>query len=295
MDVLGNYKSVVSARTADKDIQKIAQDGGIVTTLFAYALEEGIIDGAIVAGPSDEPWKPNPMVVTNKKELLASAGTRYTISPNLYLIKEATRSYGLDRVGIVGVPCQVQATRKCQVYPIGMRDVPDKIALVLGIFCMENLSYQSLQTMVEDHCNTSMESVKKMEIGKGKFSVYTERGAVSQMPLKLLEKYVQSGCHYCLDYVANLADISTGSVGSPDGWSTVFTRTKKGDDVWSKALAAGLFETKPMDQVKPGLDLVKKLAAEKITKNQKNVDARKTFGLKADGSGKALRNPYESP
>lgn len=295
MDVLGNYKSVISARSTDKDITKQSQDGGIITTLFAYALEEGIIDGAIVAGPSEEPWKPEPVVATTKAELLAAAGTRYTISPNLYLIKEATRSYGLDRVGIVGTPCQMQAVRKAQLYPIGMRDVDDKIALALGIFCMENLSYQALEAIVEDHCNQKMESVKKMDIGKGKFTVYTERGAVSQMPLKLIHKYVQPGCNVCLDYVANLADISSGSVGSPDGWSTVFVRSMKGNAVWDGAIAAGCFETKPMDQVKPGLDLVTKLATEKITKNQKNVDARKTFGLKADGTPKGLRNPYETP
>jgi len=295
MDVLGNYKSVIAARSTDRDILKKAQDGGIVTTLFAYALEEGIIDGAIVAGPSDEPWKPKPAVVTTKAELLAAAGTRYTISPNLSLIKEATRSYGLDRVGIVGTPCQIQAVRKVQLYPIGMRDVDDKIALALGIFCMENLSYQALEAIVEDHCNQKMESVTKMDVGKGKFTVYTERGAVSQMPLKLLHKYVQPGCNVCLDYVANLADISSGSVGSPDGWSTVFVRSTKGNTVWDGAIDAGLFETKPMDQVKPGLDMVRKLSTDKITKNQKNVDARKTIGLKADGTPKGLRNPYESP
>ena len=211
------------------------------------------------------------------------------------LIKEATRSYGLDRVGIVGTPCQIQATRKAQLYPIGMRDVDDKIALALGIFCMENLSYQALEAIVEDHCNQKMESVRKMDIGKGKFTVYTERGAVSQMPLKLIHKYVQPGCNVCLDYVANLADISSGSVGSPDGWSTVFVRSTKGNAVWDGAMKAGYFETKPMDQVKPGLDIVKKLATEKITKNQKNVDARKTAGLKADGTPKGLRNPYVSP
>ena len=176
-----------------------------------------------------------------------------------------------------------------------MRDVDDKIALALGIYCMENLSYQALEAMVEDHCNQKMESVVKMDIGKGKFTVYTERGAVSQMPLKLIHKYVQPGCHVCLDYVANLADISSGSVGSPDGWSTVFVRSTKGNTVWDGAIAAGYFETKPIGEVKPGLDLVKKLATEKITKNQKNVDARKTIGLKADGTPKGLRNPYESP
>ena len=122
MDVLGNYKSVVSARSIDKEILKHSQDGGIITTLFAYALEEGIIDGAIVAGPGSAPWKPEPVVATTKAELLAAAGTRYNISPNLCLIKEVTRSYGLDKVGIVGTPCQMQAVRKAQLYPIGLRD-----------------------------------------------------------------------------------------------------------------------------------------------------------------------------
>jgi len=168
-----------------------------------------------------------------------------------------------------------------------MRDVPGKIALAVGLFCMENFPYKSMQTIVEDHAGQSLSSVKKMEIGKGKYWVYTERGNVVTLPLKVTHKYEQPGCHVCLDYVSNLGDISTGSVGSPDGWSTVFVRTKVGNDVWSKAVASGMFETKPIEGVKPGLELVTKLAKEKIDKNRKTVDERKTFGV-----NKALRDPY---
>jgi len=284
---LGKYKTCVSARSTDKEIVQKSQDGGIVTQLFAFALEKGIIDGAIVAGVGDRPWKARPFIATTREELLAARGTKYNISPQIAWLKEATRSFGLDKIGIVGVPCQMQAVRKAQLYPTGMRDVPDKIALALGIFCMENFPYKSIQQLVEDHAGQKMQSVKKMEIGKGKFWVYTERGAVVQLPLKITHKYEQPGCHVCLDYVANLADISTGSVGSPDGWSTVFVRTKNGEDIWSKAMAAGCFETKAIEQVKPGLEMVTKLATEKITKNKKTVDERATFGVK-----KGLRNPY---
>jgi coenzyme F420 hydrogenase subunit beta len=287
---LGKYKSCVSARSTDKNILKKAQDGGIVTQLFKFALEEGIIDGAIVAGPSDEPWRPRPFIATTVEELMTSSGTKYNISPQMSFVKEATRSYGLDKIGYVGVPCQVQAIRKGQLYPVGLRDVDNKLALVIGIFCMENFPYQSIKQLVEDHAAMKLESVKRMEIGKGKFWVYGERGQVVQLPLKVTHKYEQPGCHVCLDYVANLADVSTGSVGSADGWSTVFVRTKNGDDIWAKAMAAGCFETKPIDQVKPGLELVTKLANEKITKNQQTVDERAKFGV-----NKALRNPYISP
>ena len=138
---LGKYKLCVSARSTDKAILKKAQDGGIVTQLFKFALENNIIDGAIVAGPSDEPWRPRPFIATTVEELMMSPGTKYNISPQLSLIKEATRSYGLDKIGIVGTPCQMQAVRKGQLYPVGLRDVPDKIALAIGIFCMENFPF----------------------------------------------------------------------------------------------------------------------------------------------------------
>jgi coenzyme F420 hydrogenase subunit beta len=264
-----------------------AQDGGIVTQLFAFALENGIIDGAIVAGPGAKPWQPRPFIATTREELLSARGTKYNISPQVSWLKEATRSFGLDKVGIVGTPCQMQAVRKAQLYPVGMRDVPDKVALAVGIFCMENFTHKAIQMIVEDHAGQKLQSTKKMEIGKGKFTVITERGKSVALPLKITHKYEQPGCHVCLDYVANLGDISTGSVGSPDGWSTVFIRTKKGEETWNKAIAAGCFETKPIEQVKPGLELVTKLANEKISKNKKTVEERATFGV-----NKALRNPY---
>ncbi|AKB40579.1 coenzyme F420 hydrogenase subunit beta [Methanosarcina mazei] len=284
---LGKYTACVSARSTDREILKKSQDGGIATTLMVYALEQGIIDGAIVTGKGDRPWEPKPFVAMSREDILKARGTIYNISPQISWLKEATRSYGLDRVGVTGVCCQMQAVRKAQLYPMNMRDVPEKIGLAIGLFCMENFSYKSMQTIVEDHAAQSLGSVKKMEITKGKFWVYTDRGNVATVPLKDTHKYEQPGCHVCLDYVSNLGDISTGSVGSPEGWSTVFIRTRKGNEVWSRAVDEGLFETKPIEDVKPGLDLLRKLAKEKIDKNRKTLEERRNFGV-----NKALRDPY---
>lgn len=284
---LGKYTTCISARSTDREILKKAQDGGIATTLMVYALEEGIIDGVIVAGEGDLPWKPRPFVAMSRKDILKAQKAKYNISPQISWIKEATRSFGLDKVGVTGVCCQIQAVRKAQLYPINMRDVPGKIAFVVGLFCMENFLYDSIQAIVEDHTNQSLSSVKKMRIGKGKFQVYTERGNVATAPLQATHKYGQPGCYVCLDYVSNLGDISTGSVGSPDGWSTVFVRTRVGNDIWSKAVDAGLFETKPIEEVKPGLELVMKLAKIKLDRNRKTLEERRNFGV-----NKALRDPY---
>ena len=89
--VLGPHQEIITAKAADNKVLSKAQDGGIVSAILIYALEENIIDGTIVAGPGDEPWKPEPLVATTKKEILKGAGTKYTMCPNLSVIKEATR------------------------------------------------------------------------------------------------------------------------------------------------------------------------------------------------------------
>ena len=42
--VLGTYKEAVAARSTDKRIQEVAQDGGIASALLIYALENNIIE-----------------------------------------------------------------------------------------------------------------------------------------------------------------------------------------------------------------------------------------------------------
>ncbi|AAB85777.1 coenzyme F420-reducing hydrogenase, beta subunit [Methanothermobacter thermautotrophicus str. Delta H] len=276
--VLGTYKEIVSARSTDREIQKLAQDGGIVTGLLAYALDEGIIEGAVVAGPGKEFWKPEPMVAMTSDELKAAAGTKYTFSPNVLMLKKAVRQYGIEKLGTVAIPCQTMGIRKAQTYPFGVRFVADKIKLLVGIYCMENFPYTSLQTFICEKLGLNMELVEKMDIGKGKFWVYTQDD-VYTLPLKETHGYEQAGCKICKDYVAELADVSTGSVGSPDGWSTVITRTDSGDSILKQAVEAGIFETKPIEEVKPGLGLLEKLSAQKKEKAEKNIAARKEMGL----------------
>ena len=276
--VLGTYKEVVSARATDKKIQDVSQDGGIVTALLTYALDEKIIEGAVVAGPSDELWKPKPLVAMTADEIISAAGTKYTHSPNVWALKEAVRQYGLEKVGTVGTPCQIMGLRKMQSYPFSTRFVADKLKLLIGIFCMENFPFASLETFITEKMGSTPEDTQKMDIGKGKFWIHTKDGEQG-LPLKETHGYEQAGCNICPDYVAELADVSTGSVGSPDGWSTVLTRTDGGNSIFSAAVEAGVIETKPMDDVKPGLPLLEKLARGKKDKNSKEAKSRQKMGL----------------
>ena len=281
---LGKYTACVSARSTDKEILKKSQDGGIATTLMVYALEQGIIDGAIVTGKGDRPWEPKPFVAMSREDILKARGTKYSISPQIAWL-EATRSYGLDRVGVTGVCCQMQAVRKAQLYPMNMRDVPEKIGLAIGLFCMENFSYKSMQTIVEDHAAQSLGSVKKMEITKGKFWVYTDRGNVATVPLKDTHKYEQPGCHVCLDYVSNLGDISTGSVGSPAGLRSLSAPER----VMKSGLEQSMRDCsrRSPSRMSSRSRSPQEACEEKIDKNRKTLEERRNFGV-----NKALRDPY---
>ncbi len=276
--VLGTYKQITLARSTDKQIQKISQDGGIATGLLSFALDEKIIDGAVVAGPSDEMWKPMPTVALTSDEILAAAGTKYTLSPNMWMLKQAVRQYGLEKVGIVTIPCQTMGLRKMQSYPFGVRFMADKIALDIGIFCTENFPFESLRTFISAKAGVDFDLVEKMDIGKGKFWVHTQDDLIS-FPIKETHGYEQNGCKVCLDLVSEMSDVSTGSIGAPDDWSAVMVRTESGDTAFKQAVDAGVIETKTIDEGKFGLEMLTKLATSKKEKAMKVIDERKAMGL----------------
>ena len=218
--VLGTYKEIVLGRSTDKEIQKIAQDGGIVTALFSYALDEKLIDGAVVAGPANELWKPEAMVAMSSDEILAAAGTKYTFSPNIWMLKKAVRQYGLEKVGTVAIPCQTMGIRKMQSYPFGVRFLADKIALRTGIFCMENFPFASLETFITSKMGITLNLLRKWTLEKVN-SGFTPQMKHLQSHSKKPTVTNRADVKFVLTMVSELSDISTGSVGSGDRWSAI--------------------------------------------------------------------------
>jgi coenzyme F420 hydrogenase subunit beta len=75
-----------------------------------------------------------------------------------------------------------------------------------------------------------------------------------------LNKAIEKGCAYCDDFTAKLADISVGSVGSPDGYSTVIVRSDAGKKLLEKlALTRGDINTEEVTK----LSILKKKRAMK--------------------------------
>jgi coenzyme F420 hydrogenase subunit beta len=287
----GKYRQIVSARATDRNISVAGQDGGVVTSLLCYALDKGIIDGAVLTRKSNKEWVTGQYVATTRNEIMESAGSIYALSPNIFQLKEAVRQKALGKVAYVGVPCQVDAVRKMQLYPFGARGVAERIALVIGIFCSENFSQESLRAIVEEYCkepaeevsgkkgDTRIKDVSRMFIEKGWFEIEAKNNA--SVPARTASRLAQDGDHVCPDLVAEYADISVGSIGSGPGWNTVFLRTKKGLELFKGASAGGMLETKDIgaENGHPGLKLLEKLSVAKKAMAKSNIEKRRSRGL----------------
>jgi len=256
----GVYKRLVIAQSSDKNMIQACQDGGVVSALLNFALNNGTIDGAIVsATSSDKPWFPKPRLVSTPKEVLECAGTRYSYSPNILALQEAVKQKKKS-LAFVGTPCQIQAVRKIEAVPL--KKYSSMLKFTIGLMCTESFTYQGLmEKHIQGTLGINLNDIEKMNI-KGKVLITTKSGEVKTISLAEAKQYTRKGCVPCTDFSAELADISTGGLGL-NGWTFTVLRTQKGQEIFESAEKAGMLKTRPIEEEKAALDLLVKLSKRK--------------------------------
>ncbi len=136
-----------------------------------------------------------------------------------------------------------------------------------------------MRALVEDDYGVKLDSIEKFDIKKGKLKLMT-RDETTEIPLADTHPYVRINCQICLDFSAELADISVGAVGTPPGWSTVIVRTEEGQNIVEGAKKEGYIETKGIEEVKPGTKIVERLSREKREENLAEAKLREVGGIK---------------
>lgn len=234
-DIRNRLDSFEQYYYARSDIK--GQSGGVVTKFLQCLLDDGKIDGAVVIGANE--WKPVSMIVTASEDLVNinknvdTSKSKYAIS-SLQAIREAGKM-GLEKIAVVGLPCQVAGLRNIQYHKFiskhdaerGKNGKPakiPKIEYIFGLFCTEKFEYSELVDKVNS-LDISMDDVVKCDVKGKNFIISTE---TEDYPISLSEINASPGCLMCRDFDAELADISFGDKGSPDGFSTIVVRTEKG-------------------------------------------------------------------
>jgi coenzyme F420 hydrogenase subunit beta len=209
------------------------QDGGVVSALLIELLESGEIDGALVAKPSErEPWKGVAHLAQTREDVIACAGSFY--NQTLAMGHLDLKNYDLPvkpRIALVGTPCEIQGLRAMQQRPFywGASKV-DAVVLTVALLCTKSFDYEGLMLReIQANRGISLQEIDKIDIIRGKLYLYDDEGAtLLEEPIRDFHSAALKGCDECADFLGVAADISVGSVGSEDGYSSVLIWTEAG-------------------------------------------------------------------
>jgi coenzyme F420-reducing hydrogenase beta subunit/ferredoxin len=214
----GVYSEVFAAKSSID-----GQDGGVATALLVSGMQRGLFDAAIVVQRTDG-YNSEAIIAENVDDIIKARGTKYLRVKMMSKLSELIDK-GKKKIAVVGTACEVRAARKIQ--QIVLKEHPDVEITIIGLFCFEAFDYEKLKEETKRLLGVDLDKAEKTQIHKGKYIVQVD-GKEYSCKVRDLNKAIEKGCAYCDDFAAKLADISVGSVGSPDGYSTVIVRSDEG-------------------------------------------------------------------
>jgi len=237
---IGVYTDMFSAKSSID-----GQDGGVATALLVSGMQRNLFDSAIVVQRTDGYWA-KAVIAENVNEVLKAKGTKYLRVPLMSKLGDLIAK-GKRKIAIVGMACEVRAARR--IHKILLREFPDLELTIIGLFCYECFDYKKLKEETARLLGVDLDHAEKTQIHKGKFIVQID-GKENSVSVKELNNAVEERCLDCPDFTAKYADISVGSVGSDEGYSTVIVRSDVGEKLLeSLDLTKGKVEKKEITKL----------------------------------------------
>lgn len=252
---LGPFKALYMTRSSNEEMRSKAQHGGTVTTLLQLALQEQLIDTAILTQEGDSS-NPRSLAVTDPSAVVNFAGSKFAVSPIVETFNIIAKTQA-KKIGVVCMPCQAQAFAKMKVKPFSENTSNiDKLKLTVGLFCGWAFFGESLSSLLEENCEGG--SIHKLDIPPSKYhsmEAHTEKGIVN-ISLDDCLLCIRESCQNCGDMTAEFSDISVGAarLPEPEGWETakswnqVIVRSEMGQSLIDLARTKGLLEFREVPQ-----------------------------------------------
>jgi coenzyme F420 hydrogenase subunit beta len=220
------------------------QYGGVVTALLLQALEQGLINCAVVTRAIGN--FPLPISVSSSKGIVGAGRSKFALSPT----NKETNSSALNprhRIGVVGLPCQSTGLRRRQLMPGEEAHQEGEVSLNIGLFCTWAVSQKGWRSIVNQHVGKT--TIKKIDIPPPPANIMEINTAKKRIviPLDEVKGYVRSACQVCLDMTAENADLSVGMVEGREKYNTVIVRTELGKSLLESAVKAKYVKVSPLD------------------------------------------------
>jgi coenzyme F420 hydrogenase subunit beta len=270
---LGNYENCYIGHAVNDDIRFNASSGGVVTALLAFALEQGIIDGAVVTRMSKERvLEPEPFIARTIEELVDASKSKYCPVPVNVVLRDILNSKDNERFAVVGLPCHIHGIRKAQARN---KKLQKKIVLCIGLICSHNNTFWQVKSLVE-RLDIREQNIEKIEFRghgwPGRFAVVLKNG--DTVTISYSEAMVQHNlwfnavprCLLCCDLTSELADISCGDPWIPEvtanetmGKTLIISRSRSGERICKDAYNTNHIDFKEIspDKVKQASDMMR--------------------------------------
>jgi len=141
--------------------------------------------------------------------VLDTAKSRYTYSANLLAYPKPSKQAPNASPWWVWVAWRrprVMQSRKAG-------KIARRLSLTIGLMCSKTFDDSIFEGLFEAKYHIKRSDIKKMNI-KGVFQIWTNDGAMHEVPLKEAHAFTREGCLLCPDFAAEHADISTGGIGA---------------------------------------------------------------------------------
>ena len=234
------------AWTNDAEIQKKAELGGAVTSLWKYALETKMVDAVLAITKGVDLYDAVPVIVTDPKDLVKTAGSLHC---GTLLIPKLIKKY-LDgaknkKIGVTVKGCDAMA-----FYELAKRkQINLDNIIMIGVNCGGSVSPVTARKMIADKFGVDPEKVHKEEIDKGQFIIEYEGGhkGISMDELEEAGYGRRSNCRRCKMKIPRQADLACGNWGviGPRAGKATFVEvcSEKGANLLDGAVKNGILAT----------------------------------------------------
>jgi coenzyme F420 hydrogenase subunit beta len=225
-----------------------SQDGGVVTAMLVELLEAGEIDGALIARESEtEPWKAEGFLAATPEEIIENAGSFYNQTMALGQLDLDRWAHKLPdkppanlSLAVVGTPCEIEGLSALQDFEHDYGSHDEGVEAVdyrIALMCTKNFNHEKLiGEKLERDRDIPPAEIGTLDIIDGKLRVYDHEAKLThEEDVGEFHDAALKGCDECADFTGYTADVTVGSVGSSDQYSSVIVRNETGMEMWKAA------------------------------------------------------------